>query len=50
LHQKTYKYTILSFLREKEINFHNIIYAIRRTTYYLKRGALLTLKKFLFIT
>jgi radical SAM superfamily enzyme YgiQ (UPF0313 family) len=45
LHQKTYKFTIRSFLREKVLTFHNIAYSIRRTSYYFKRGVLLYLRR-----
>lgn len=45
LHQKTYKFTIRAFLRERVLTFHNIAYAVRRTVYYLKRGLLLSFKR-----
>ena len=45
LHQKTYKFTIRSMIREQGINISNISYALLRTSYFIKKSILLFTKR-----
>jgi radical SAM superfamily enzyme YgiQ (UPF0313 family) len=45
LHQKTYKFTVRSLLRERAITFSNFSYAFIRLTYFLKKGSLLLINR-----